>query len=70
MLGSLSAICGLTDNLEQLIPTRIVLGLCGAILVTLSQAAMLDIYPREKHVLGFSLYDARSRTSCVSRSTT
>lgn len=54
--GILSAICGLTESLEQLIPVRVVLGLCGAILVPLSQAAMLDIYPREKHGIALGLW--------------
>jgi DHA2 family multidrug resistance protein len=47
---------GAAGSLEQMIPLRIVLGLCGAILVPLSQAAMLDIYPREKHGMAIGLW--------------
>ena len=52
----LSATSGTTDALEQIVPLRILLGLCGAILVPLSQAAMLDIYPREKHGMAMALW--------------
>lgn len=52
----LSALSGATTTLEQIIPLRVLLGLCGAILVPLSQAAMLDIYPREKHGMAMALW--------------
>ncbi len=47
---------GSAVNLEQMIPLRVALGLCGAVLVPLSQAAMLDIYPREKHGMAIGLW--------------
>jgi DHA2 family multidrug resistance protein len=52
----LSALCGASDSLGEMIPIRIVLGLCGAILVPLSQAALLDIYPREKAGVAIGLW--------------
>ena len=52
----LSALGGSAATLEQIVPLRVVLGLCGAILVPLSQAAMLDIYPREKHGMAMALW--------------
>ncbi len=47
---------GSCTSLEQMIPLRVALGLCGAILVPLSQAAMLDLYPREKHGMAIGLW--------------
>jgi len=52
----LSALCGALDSLGAMIPVRIVLGLCGAVLVPLSQAAILDIYPREKAGMAIGLW--------------
>ena len=52
----LSAASGTCTTLQQIIPIRVALGLCGAILVPLSQAAMLDIYPREKHGMAMALW--------------
>ena len=52
----LPLLTGSAGNLEQMIPLRIILGLCGAILVPLSQAAMLDIYPKEKHGMAIGLW--------------
>ena len=52
----LSAASGASTTLQQIIPIRVALGLCGAILVPLSQAAMLDIYPREKHGMAMALW--------------
>ena len=52
----LSALVGAADTLEQVIALRIAMGLCGAILVPLSQSAMLDIYPPEKHGMAMALW--------------
>ena len=52
----LPLLTGSAANLEQMIPLRIALGLCGAVLVPLSQAAMLDIFPREKHGMAIGLW--------------
>ena len=52
----LPVLTGSAASLEQMIPLRIALGLSGAVLVPLSQAAMLDIYPREKHGMAIGLW--------------
>lgn len=54
--AALPALTGSAASLEQMIPLRIALGLAGAVLVPLSQAAMLDIYPREKHGMAIGLW--------------
>ncbi len=43
-----SALCGLSDSLVQIVVARLLQGLCGASLVPLSQATLLDINPRER----------------------
>ncbi len=43
-----SVLCGLAQNLGEIVLFRLLQGLCGAPLVPLSQAVLLDIYPREK----------------------
>jgi len=55
MLGSLagftlaSMLCGSANDLATLVAARVLQGACGAGLQPLTQAALLDIYPREKH---------------------
>lgn len=44
-----SALCGAAQNLDQIVVFRLLQGICGASLVPLSQAVLLDTYPREKH---------------------
>jgi len=44
-----SALCGLAQSLSEAVLFRIVQGLLGAALVPLSQATLLDAYPRERH---------------------
>ncbi|HXW73337.1 MAG TPA: MDR family MFS transporter [Steroidobacteraceae bacterium] len=44
-----SVLCGLADTLAQIVLARLLQGLFGAALVPLSQAVLLDIYPREQH---------------------
>jgi len=44
-----SALCGMAQSLSQLVFFRLVQGLAGASLVPLSQAVLLDVYPREQH---------------------
>jgi DHA2 family multidrug resistance protein len=41
-------LCGLALSLQQIVIYRLLQGVFGAALVTLSQAVMMDIYPREK----------------------
>jgi len=44
-----SALCGMADSLPQLVLFRTLQGLCGAALIPLSQAVLLDINPPEHH---------------------
>ena len=44
-----SALCGLANSLAEIVGFRLLQGLCGAALVPLSQAVLLNIYPRERH---------------------
>lgn len=44
-----SMLCGIAGSLEEIVFYRILQGACGAFLVPLSQAIMLDTYPREQH---------------------
>ena len=43
-----SMLCGAAETLEQMVAFRFLQGMCGAALVPLAQATMLDIYPFEK----------------------
>jgi MFS transporter, DHA2 family, multidrug resistance protein len=44
-----SVLCGIAVSLPEMVLFRLVQGLFGASLVPLSQAVLLDSYPREKH---------------------
>ena len=44
-----SVLCGLAESLPQMVLFRILQGAFGAALAPLSQAALLDAYPREEH---------------------
>ncbi len=44
-----SILCGFAASLEQMVLYRLLQGIFGAPLVPLSQAVLLDTYPREKH---------------------
>jgi len=44
-----SMLCGIASSLDQIVIYRLLQGIFGAALVPLSQATLLDIYPREKH---------------------
>ena len=44
-----SVLCGLAATLPEMVLFRLVQGLFGASLVPLSQAVLLDSYPKEKH---------------------
>ncbi len=44
-----SFLCGTATSVEELVFYRILQGACGAPLVPLSQATLLDTYPREQH---------------------
>jgi MFS transporter, DHA2 family, multidrug resistance protein len=44
-----SALCGMAENLTQIVLFRALQGICGAGLLPLSQAILLDINPKERH---------------------
>jgi MFS transporter, DHA2 family, multidrug resistance protein len=44
-----SMLCGLAQSLPQIVAARLLQGLCGAALVPMSQAVLLDINPPERH---------------------
>ena len=44
-----SALCGAATSLNQIVLFRLLQGACGAALVPLSQAILLDIYPKSQH---------------------
>lgn len=46
---TVSMLCGMAQTLEQMVAFRLLQGVFGAPLVPLSQAILLDSYPREKH---------------------
>jgi DHA2 family multidrug resistance protein len=51
-----SMLCGAATTLEQLVVYRALQGALGASLVPLSQAVLLDVYPREKHGSAMALW--------------
>ena len=51
-----SMLCGAATSLDQLVLFRTLQGVCGACLVPLSQAVLLDTYPREKHGQAMALW--------------
>lgn len=62
MLGSMlafvlaSMLCGSAASLEQMVIYRVLQGVAGAAIVPLSQAVLLDTYPREKHGPAMALW--------------
>src|SRR3954471_11368752 len=44
-----SMMCGAAQSLEQIVLFRMLQGSMGAMLMPLSQAVLMDIYPKEKH---------------------
>ena len=48
--------CAMSNNIYQMVVFRIVQGACGASLVPLSQAVMLDINPPERHGKAMAMY--------------
>ena len=51
-----SALCGLSWNLESMVVFRLLQGICGAPLVPLSQAILLDAFPKEKHGQALAIF--------------
>jgi DHA2 family multidrug resistance protein len=53
-----SMLCGVASNLNVMVVFRVIQGICGAALVPLSQAVLLDVNPREKHGQAMALWGA------------
>ena len=51
-----SMLCGAAESLPQMVCFRFLQGVCGAALVPLSQATMLDIYPFEKRAQAMAIF--------------
>ncbi len=51
-----SMLCGAAATLPQIVVFRMLQGVFGAALVPLSQAVLLDIYPKEKHGSAMSIW--------------
>jgi DHA2 family multidrug resistance protein len=51
-----SVLCGLAQTLPEIVVFRLLQGLCGAALVPLSQAILLDINPPERHARAMSIW--------------
>ena len=53
-----SLLCGIATSLPQMVAYRVLQGICGAVLVPLAQAIMLDINPREKVGQAMAIFGA------------
>lgn len=51
-----SALCGMAQSLAQMVVARALQGICGAALIPMSQAVMLDINPPERQARAMSLW--------------
>jgi DHA2 family multidrug resistance protein len=51
-----SMLCGIALSLDQIVIYRLLQGIFGASLVPLSQAVLLDAYPREKHGAAMAMW--------------
>src|ERR671930_913555 len=51
-----SALCGMATSLAQLVIYRLLQGICGAALVPLSQAVLLQINPPHRHAHAMSVW--------------
>ncbi len=51
-----SMACGMADSLQQMVCFRFLQGICGAALIPLSQATMLDIYPFERRAQAMAIF--------------
>jgi DHA2 family multidrug resistance protein len=52
----ISGLCGISTNLSELVLFRLLQGFCGAALVPMSQAILLDINPPERHGQAMSVW--------------
>jgi DHA2 family multidrug resistance protein len=53
-----SALCGISQSLAQIVGFRLMQGLFGAALIPLSQAVLLDIWPKEQHGQAMAIWVA------------
>ena len=51
-----SALCGLAQSLPEIVAARLLQGLCGAALIPMSQAVLLDINPPERHASAMAIW--------------
>jgi DHA2 family multidrug resistance protein len=51
-----SAWCGLAQSLPEIVLSRLCQGLCGAALIPMSQAVLLDINPPEQHAKAMAIW--------------
>jgi len=51
-----SGLCGISWNLGSMVIFRLLQGVCGAPLVPLSQAILLDAFPKEKHGQALAIF--------------
>ena len=51
-----SALCGLAESLPEIVLARLAQGLCGAALIPMSQAVLLDINPPEEHAKAMAVW--------------
>jgi DHA2 family multidrug resistance protein len=51
-----SMLCGAAQSLPQIVLARLIQGLCGAALIPLSQAVLLDINPPERHARAMAIW--------------
>ncbi|MGH8397307.1 MAG: DHA2 family efflux MFS transporter permease subunit [Gammaproteobacteria bacterium] len=58
MIGFLCAsfMCGTATSLVEIVVLRVIQGLFGAAMVPISQAILLDTYPREKHGMAMAIF--------------
>lgn len=49
-----SALCGAAQSLQEIVAARLLQGMFGAVFVPLSQAVLLDTWPRERHTSAMS----------------
>ena len=53
-----SLLCGIATSLEEMVLFRVLQGICGAMIVPLAQAILLDINPREKLGQAMAIFGA------------
>ncbi|HZV92297.1 MAG TPA: DHA2 family efflux MFS transporter permease subunit, partial [Caldimonas sp.] len=51
-----SGLCGLSGSLAEIVLARLAQGLCGAALIPMSQAVLLDINPKERHAKAMAIW--------------